>query len=294
MSARVEPCSSVRRRAATWTWPGCGRKACTWGANAARRPANASMVIAAARSARSSNSSSRASASTPVASICAVPLLSASPSFKPSVTGASPARRRASSPGRRSPPKKASPPPSSTRARCDSGARSPDAPTEPSCGTTGTTPALSIAASACRVATRMPECPRSKVLMRMHSIARTTSAANGSPTHTAWVTIRLCCSCSRSRPSAGSSLSALLPKPVEIPYSGSPRATCAARKSAARATARSAPGSSSTAAPRATASNCARVSELPSRRTAVMRAPSARRPRAPPRRPRIVRRDAGP
>ena len=51
----------------------------------------------------------------------------------------------------RSPSKNASPPPSSTIARCDSGARSPRAPTEPSCGTTGTMPALSIAASACSV-----------------------------------------------------------------------------------------------------------------------------------------------
>ena len=41
-------------------------------------------------------------------------------------------------------------------ARCDSGARSPLAPTEPFSGTTGTTPALSIAVSACSVLTRMP------------------------------------------------------------------------------------------------------------------------------------------
>ena len=115
-------------------------------------------------------------------------------------------------------------------ARCDSGARSPEAPTEPSDGTTGTTPALSIAVSACRVSTRMPEWPLSKVLMRMHSIARTTSAAIGSPTHTAWVTIRLRCSSSCSeRPEgvapgsssrsgwAPSSLSALEPKPVDTP-----------------------------------------------------------------------------
>ena len=115
-------------------------------------------------------------------------------------------------------------------ARCDNGARSPDAPTEPSDGTTGTMPALSIAASACNVSTRMPECPFSSVLMRMPNMARTISGAIGSPTQTAWVTIRLYCSSSCSeRPDfvapgsssrsgcAPSSLSALLPKPVDTP-----------------------------------------------------------------------------
>ena len=91
-------------------------------------------------------------------------------------------------------------------------------------------PALSISAIDRRVSTRMPECPRSRVLMRMHSIARTTSGAIGSPTHTAWVRIRFCCnSACGERPDgfapgsssrsgcAPSSLSALLPKPVETP-----------------------------------------------------------------------------
>ena len=103
-------------------------------------------------------------------------------------------------------------------ARCDSGARSPEAPTDPNCGTIGTTPALSIAANACNVCTRMPECPRSSVLTRMHSIARTTSGANGTPTHTAWVSIRLRCSLAYIAASLPpSSLSALLPKPVDTP-----------------------------------------------------------------------------
>ena len=230
MSASVEPSSRRRRLAATCTCPGCGRSACTSSAKAPRRPAKASMVIAAARSAVSSSASSRCSASTPQASICAVPLFSARPSLYDSETGCRPLRRNASAPGTRSPSTNASPPPSSTIARCDSGARSPEAPTEPSCGTTGTIPALSIAVSACRVCTRMPECPFSSVLMRMQSIARTTSGANGSPTHTAWVTIRLSCSSACSeRPEctapgsssrsgcAPSSLSALLPKPVETP-----------------------------------------------------------------------------
>ena len=77
----------------------------------------------------------------------------------------------------------------------------------------------------------MPECPRISVLMRMHSIARTTSGANGSPTQTAWVTIRLrwssacsdSCGLTASAPAplrtrcAPSRRSALLPKPVDTP-----------------------------------------------------------------------------
>ncbi|KAG1434625.1 hypothetical protein G6F56_014245 [Rhizopus delemar] len=42
---------------------------------------------------------------------------------------------------------KASPTPSITLARCESGARSPEAPTEPCAGTTGSTPLTSIASS---------------------------------------------------------------------------------------------------------------------------------------------------
>ena len=92
MSTRVEPSSSSRTRAAVSTWPGCGRSACTSSRNAPLRPANASSVIAAARSAVSSKRSSASSASTPVASICAVPLLSARPSLNDSRIGSRPAR----------------------------------------------------------------------------------------------------------------------------------------------------------------------------------------------------------
>ena len=76
--------------------PGCGRSACTCWSNARMRPAKASMVIAAARSAVSSKSSIFAAASTPVASICAVPLFSARPSLCDRRIGARPARRKAS------------------------------------------------------------------------------------------------------------------------------------------------------------------------------------------------------
>ena len=69
-----------------------------------------------------------------------VPLRSVRPSLASSTSGARPARRSASPPGRRSPSSSASPSPISTSARCASGARSPDAPTEPRDGMSGWTP----------------------------------------------------------------------------------------------------------------------------------------------------------
>ena len=96
--------------------------------------------------------SAPASASASTAVDGCVPLISASPSFGPSVTGCRPARAaprrrdasRGSRPGdsalalRRLP--SASPSPISTSARCASGARSPLAPTDPRDGTSGCTP----------------------------------------------------------------------------------------------------------------------------------------------------------
>ena len=74
-----------------------------------------------------------------------VPLSSASPSFGPSTIGASPACSSACSAGRRSPCTNASPTPIIAAVMCASGARSPDAPTDPCAGTTGTTSRASIA-----------------------------------------------------------------------------------------------------------------------------------------------------
>ncbi len=60
-----------------------------------------------------------------------VPLMRASPSLAPSTMAARPARPRASPPGRSSPATIARPSPIITAAICASGARSPDAPTDP-------------------------------------------------------------------------------------------------------------------------------------------------------------------
>ncbi len=60
-----------------------------------------------------------------------VPLSSASPSLGPSTTGCSPASPSASRAATTRPEIRASPSPISTAARCASGARSPDAPTDP-------------------------------------------------------------------------------------------------------------------------------------------------------------------
>ncbi len=89
-----------------------------------------------------------------------VPFRSASPSFGPSTTGARPAAFNASRPGIVRPSKRASPSPISTAERCASGARSPDAPTEPCAGIEGTTPAFVSATSASITLQRTPECPR--------------------------------------------------------------------------------------------------------------------------------------
>ena len=82
-----------------------------------------------------------------------VPLMSASPSFGPSVIGVRPAARERVAPGARAVPSasSASPSPMSTSARCASGARSPLAPTDPRDGTRGCTRAFSSATSASSV-----------------------------------------------------------------------------------------------------------------------------------------------
>ena len=292
MSIRFEPSSNCRMLRAVSTCPGCGRSACTSSRSAPLRPAKASRLMAAARSAVASSFSVRSRASTAVASICAVPLFSARPSFSDRRTGSMPIRPSASPPLTRSPLWNASPRPSKTMARCDSGARSPLAPTEPLPGITGITSLLSKAVSASSVLTRIPECPRNKVLMRMASIARTTSMDSGSPTHTACVISRLFCNSSSRLPwlSSGlppgkssrtrwapSNLSALLPKPVVMPYTGSPPATFAARKSAARLTRASAAADSETSSPsRAIAHTCRRVSEVPSSMMVMALLPNCR------------------
>ena len=145
-----------------------------------------------------------------------VPLSSARPSLGPSTKGAKPARRIASAPGITVPSGvEASPSPISTQARWASGARSPDAPTEPLAGMRGSRPALASASSASTISGRTPEWPRARLTALVASTSRTTAAGSGWPVPTLCDSTRLrCSSASRAR---GIWVLASLPKPVLMP-----------------------------------------------------------------------------
>lgn len=98
---------------------------------------------------------------------------------------------------------------------CDSGARSPEAPTEPWLGTSGTRPALSTASRVSMTTSRTPEWARARLAALVASISRTTAGASGSPTPTECERIRLSCSVARS--AALMRWLASLPKPVFTP-----------------------------------------------------------------------------
>ena len=75
-----------------------------------------------------------------------VPLMRARPSFSRSSTGVIPAAAKASAVGICSPSaSRTTPSPIRASAQCESGARSPEQPSEPYSWTTGVMPALSIA-----------------------------------------------------------------------------------------------------------------------------------------------------
>src|SRR5262249_21479545 len=134
------------------------------------------------------------SASPPPAVTPGVPLSRANPSFASSRSGWIPARRIASPPGMRSPRKIASPSPTTTSARWASGARSPEAPTEPRDGITGCAPPFSIAINVSITAGRQPENPLASTLTRCKIIARTAASGSGSPTPQACERTRFNCS----------------------------------------------------------------------------------------------------
>ena len=75
----------------------------------------------------------------------------------PRVTGFSPDFARPASAGISIPSIRTVPTPIIAAVMCDSGARSPEAPTEPCAGTTGSTPRSSIVVSRRTVATVTPE-----------------------------------------------------------------------------------------------------------------------------------------
>ena len=99
---------------------------------------------------------------------------------------------------------------------CASGARSPDAPTEPCDGTYGTRPALCTAISVSTTASRTPEWPRARLAAFSASISRTTGGGSGSPTPTQCERIRFSCSVAELA-GARCAWLASLPKPVLTP-----------------------------------------------------------------------------
>ena len=98
---------------------------------------------------------------------------------------------------------------------CASGARSPEAPTEPCDGMTGSTPLASIPSISAMTSGRTPEAPRPSERSFSARISRTVSGSTGSPTPQQCDRIRLRCSVAVS--SAAILIEASLPKPVLTP-----------------------------------------------------------------------------
>ncbi len=204
-----------RSAAAVSIWPRWPRKAWMRGSNGASDPRAASVDRAPLSSADwNSRSASNNAASAYAAENC-VPLSSARPSFGPSASGARPASARATSEGRRRPSKKTSPTPIIAAAMWASGARSPDAPTDPCTGTTGVTPRASIVCKRATVSRCTPEAPWARLPSFRAIISRTIGVGVASPTPAACESTMLRCSLARSA-SAMRTL-ASLPKPVFTP-----------------------------------------------------------------------------
>ena len=218
--------------AAEAAWPRNGRSAWICGRKDVREPWSASTESAQATSAARASRRARTSPSARVAAMNCVPLTSESPSFAANRTGSRPTRARASAPARRSPSTHASPSPTSGSARCASGARSPEAPTEPRLGTTGSTPRSRSASSSSTVSTRAPELPFASAFARRSIAARTISSGYGSPTPHEWE--RRSRSCSSSVCSSGMATATNRPNPVLTPYVCS-RLPWAARSTTSRA-----------------------------------------------------------
>ena len=196
------PASSARRWSAAATCPGIGLARPTAGCRTEVLAPVASIDSAAATSAAWATRAARATTSAAWPTDTPLAEISASPSLSPSTSGAIPARRRASPPGRTSPRYSARPMPIATCARAAICGRSP-APTEAVSGTTGCTPAFSIATRISATATPAPDPPRAIPFSRTARAARTTSAGSGGPIPPPCDMTRNCCSprisCSVSR-----------------------------------------------------------------------------------------------
>jgi hypothetical protein len=157
-------------------------------------------------------------------SMPSVPLISARPSFAASSSGSSPAECRASAADMRAPSLPSTQPsPSSTSAQWASGARSPDAPSDPCSGTHGVMPAFSRSTRPRASIGRTPDNPRASDRTRSSIIARTTSRGIGSPTPAACERISACCNSARR--SGAMNVFASAPNPVDTPYTGRPDAS---------------------------------------------------------------------
>ena len=174
-----------------------------------------------------------------------VPLISAKPSFGPNTTGVKPALARASAPGMVAPSYTASPAPIMTAAIWASGARSPDAPTDPCDGITGTTPFSSIPSIRSIISQRTPDAPRPSDSSFNAIINRVVGTSSASPTPQQWLRIRLRCRVSVSFDAILTDAS--LPKPVLTPYTASSPSAAARTMAWAASTPALADGSSLTA-----------------------------------------------
>ena len=270
---------SAVRFAAESAWPGCGRIAWSSGAKTRSVPSWPSTDIAAEMSAVLSSIRRSSIASTSMPSMPSVPLISARPSLAASWTGSRPAAASASAAGIRVPDaSRTSPSPISASAQWDSGARSPEQPSEPYSRTTGVMPWLSRSASSCAVAGRTPVCPVVSVESRSSISPRTTSRSTSGPEPAACE--RTSERCSWARMSVGMCRVASAPKPVEMPYAGVGAAASSSTTARARSSAVTASASRETAAPsRATATRSGKDTGPVPRETEEVMAPSnARRP----------------
>ena len=147
-------------------------------------------------------------------SIC-VPLLSASPSLDASTTGVKSACANASFASITSPLYSTLPKPIKPSAMHESGAKSPEAPTEPFSGTIGWIPAFSISSKVCRVSSRMPEFPLAREFALKSIAALTYFCSYGLPIEQVWLIIKF--RCSTAVCSVSIATFANLPKPVVSP-----------------------------------------------------------------------------
>ena len=108
----------------------------------------------------------------------------------PSTTGVLPTLASAASADRVSPPALASPTPIRTQDMWASGARSPDAPTEPLDGMQGRTSPFTKAIRVSSVSRRTPDAPFDREAIFSTISRRVTFSSSGAPTPQAWLRTR--------------------------------------------------------------------------------------------------------